>query len=46
MLSLEFLKDYGARIQMGVQIDRYKTNVMNTSNYNKELFVFQVQSRL
>jgi phosphate-selective porin len=46
MLSFEFLKDYGARIQMGVQIDRYKTTVINSSNYNKELFVFQIQSRL
>jgi hypothetical protein len=31
---------------MGVQIDRYKTTVINSSNYNKELFVFQIQSRL
>lgn len=46
MLSAEFLKAYNARIQVGVNIDRYKKNVPATTQYNNELFVLQVQSRL
>lgn len=45
MLGLEFLKNYGARIQLGVQFDRYKHQVENTSQYNNNLFIVQVQSR-
>lgn len=46
MLGLEFLKDYGARIQVGLQIDRYKSQVVNTTTHNANLFIIQVQSRL
>lgn len=46
MVSAEFLKSYNARIQVGVNIDRYKTNVPATTRYNNSLFVVQVQSRL
>ncbi len=46
MLGLEFLKDYGARIQVGMQIDLYRQNIINTNKYNNNLLVFQVQSRL
>ncbi|WP_062703356.1 porin [Chryseobacterium indologenes] len=45
MAGLEFLKNYGARIQLGVQFDRYKHQVDNTSQYNNNLFIVQVQSR-
>lgn len=45
MVGLEFLKNYGARIQLGVQFDRYKKQVANTSQYNNNLFIVQVQSR-
>ncbi|MGC5745953.1 porin [Chryseobacterium sp. NFX27] len=45
MFGLEFLKNYGARIQLGIQFDRYKHQVENTSQYNSNLFIVQVQSR-
>lgn len=45
MFGLEFLKNYGARIQLGVQFDRYKKQIANTSQYNNNLFIVQVQSR-
>ncbi|UZT99602.1 porin [Chryseobacterium fluminis] len=45
MFGLEFLKNYGARIQLGVQFDRYKYQIANTSQYNNNLFIVQVQSR-
>ncbi|KPH10849.1 porin [Chryseobacterium sp. ERMR1:04] len=45
MVGLEFLKNYGARIQLGVQFDRYKHQVANTNQYNNNLFIVQVQSR-
>jgi len=45
MVGLEFLKNYGARIQLGMQFDRYKYQVDNTSQYNNNLFIVQVQSR-
>lgn len=46
MLSFEFLKDYGARLQVGVQIDNYETNIQNTKTYDANLFFVQVQCRL
>ncbi|MDO7745026.1 MAG: OprO/OprP family phosphate-selective porin [Pedobacter sp.] len=46
MISAEFLKAYNARIQVGVNVDRYKRNVPATTQYNNELFIIQVQSRL
>lgn len=45
MFGLEFLKNYGARIQLGLQLDRYKKQTQNTNEYNKNLFIVQVQSR-
>ncbi|AMQ01771.1 Porin [Pedobacter cryoconitis] len=46
MVSAEFLKAYSARIQFGVNIDRYKRNIPGTIQYNNEMFIVQVQSRL
>ena len=46
MLSAEFLKAYNARIQVGINIDRYKKNIAATTQYNNEMFIVQVQSRL
>jgi hypothetical protein len=46
MLSAEFLKAYNARIQLGVNIDRYRKNVPGTTQYSNEMFIVQVQSRL
>ncbi|WP_177765380.1 porin [Flavobacterium sp. I3-2] len=46
MLSLEFLKNYGARLQIGMQFDNYKTNIANTKNYNSSLAFVQFQCRL
>lgn len=45
MVGLEFLKNYGARIQLGMQFDRYKYQIENTAQYNNNLFIVQVQSR-
>lgn len=45
MVGLEFLRDYGARIQLGMQIDRYKTQIINTNTYNGNLMIVQVQTR-
>ncbi|PUV25454.1 MULTISPECIES: porin [Sphingobacterium] len=45
MFGLEFLKNYGARIQLGLQLDRYKKQTPNTNEYNRNLFIVQVQSR-
>jgi Phosphate-selective porin O and P len=45
MFGLEFLKNYGARIQLGMQFDRYKYQVENTTQYDNNLFIIQVQSR-
>nr|WP_288808518.1 porin [uncultured Sphingobacterium sp.] len=45
MFGLEFLKNYGARIQLGLQLDRYKKQTQDTNEYNKNLFIVQVQSR-
>jgi hypothetical protein len=46
MISAEFLKAYSARIQLGVNIDHYKRNVPLTTQYQNQLFILQVQSRL
>jgi hypothetical protein len=45
MIGLEFLKNYGARIQLGVQLDRYRHSIANTMQFNNNLFIVQVQSR-
>ncbi|SEA79289.1 porin [Pedobacter hartonius] len=46
MVSAEFLKSYNARIQFGVNIDHYKKNIAGTTQYDNQLFILQVQSRL
>jgi hypothetical protein len=46
MVSAEFLKAYNARIQIGVNIDRYKKNIAGTTQYDNSIFILQVQSRL
>ncbi|THF52690.1 porin [Flavobacterium supellecticarium] len=46
MLGFEFLKDYGARIQLGLQIDRFKHTIDDTTTHNNNLLLLQVQSRL
>ncbi|WP_235212364.1 hypothetical protein [Sphingobacterium sp. ML3W] len=46
MLSFEFLKNYGTRIQMGMQMDYYEYQIDNTNKYIGNLFIVQVQSRL
>ncbi|WP_432222219.1 porin [Flavobacterium sp. TMP13] len=46
MISAEFLKSYNARIQLGVIIDRYKKNSIETTQYSNEQFIIQIQSRL
>ncbi|MFD2939906.1 porin [Flavobacterium notoginsengisoli] len=46
MISLEFGKAYTGRIEMGFEIDRFDRNVPNTSTYNDDLFLIQLQLRL
>jgi hypothetical protein len=46
MVSLAFLKDYGGRIQVGMQIDNYDRNVPKNRAKNNDLFIVQVQCRL
>lgn len=45
MVSLEFLKNYGARIQVGMQIDNFKQNIENSKTYNSNLAFVQLQCR-
>lgn len=45
MVSLEFLKNYGARIQVGMQIDNFKHNIENSKTYNSNLAFVQLQCR-
>jgi hypothetical protein len=46
MISLEFGKNYTGRIEMGFEIDRFDKNIPDTSTYNDELFLIQLQLRL
>lgn len=46
MISLEFGKAYLGRIEMGFEIDRFDRNIPNTSSYNDDLFLIQLQLRL
>lgn len=46
MISLEFGKAYLGRIEMGFEIDRFDRNVPDSSAYNDELFLIQLQLRL
>lgn len=45
MFSLEFLKNYGARIQVGMQIDNFKENIKDSKTYNSNLAFVQLQCR-
>ena len=46
MVSAEFLKAYNARIQIGMNIDYYKSNKIGSTQYDNSIFLVQVQSRL
>ncbi|WP_431242849.1 porin [Flavobacterium sp. P21] len=46
MVSLEFGKAYTGRIELGFQIDRYDHEIPDTSTYNNDLFLLQLQLRL
>ncbi|CAL1521002.1 porin [Chitinophaga sp. MM2321] len=46
MISLAFLKDYGGRIQLGMQIDNYDKDIAGTKTHNSNLMIVQVQCRL
>ncbi|MBZ4037697.1 OprO/OprP family phosphate-selective porin [Flavobacterium sp. 17A] len=46
MISLEFGKAYLGRIEMGFEIDRFDKSIPDTSNYNDDLFLIQLQLRL
>jgi hypothetical protein len=45
MAGLEFGKGYTGRIEMGMQFDNYKRNVVNTTAYDNNLFIIQFQGR-
>ncbi len=45
MVGLEFGKGYTGRIEMGMQLDNYKKNIPNTTNYDNNLFIIQFQGR-
>lgn len=45
MVSLAFLKDYGGRIQLGMQIDQYNKDIPGTKTHNSNLLIAQVQCR-
>ncbi|MTH17269.1 porin [Flavobacterium sp. LC2016-01] len=46
MVSLEFGKAYLGRIEAGFQIDRFDKNVPDTTTYNNNLFLIQLQLRI
>ncbi|MHC0442265.1 porin [Flavobacterium sp. 3-210] len=46
MVSLEFGKAYLGRIEAGFQIDRFDYNVPDTTTYNNNLFLIQLQLRI
>ncbi|HVI43656.1 MAG TPA: porin [Chitinophaga sp.] len=46
MISLAFLKDYGGRVQLGMQIDNYDKDITGTKTHNSNLMIVQVQCRL
>lgn len=45
MVSLAFLKDYGGRIQLGMQIDQYNKDIPGTKTHNSNLLIVQAQCR-
>ena len=46
MVSLEFGKAYTGRIEMGFEMDRFDKSIPDTSFYNDDLFIIQLQLRL
>ncbi|KAF2330256.1 porin [Flavobacterium daemonense] len=46
MAGLEFGKAYTGRIELGFQIDRFDRNIPDTTTYNNNLFLIQLQLRL
>lgn len=45
MVGAELMKNYGVRIQLGLQIDRYKQQLPNSATYNGNLLILQLQTR-
>ncbi|SEW09065.1 porin [Chitinophaga arvensicola] len=45
MISLAFLKDYGGRVQFGMQIDQYNKDIPGTKTHNSNLLIIQGQCR-
>lgn len=45
MTGLEFGKGYTGRIEIGMQLDNYKRNIVNTTAYDNNLFIMQFQGR-
>jgi len=46
MLSTQFAEDYNLRFQLGMMIDKYERQVVNSTQYNGNRFVCQLQARL
>ncbi|MBO9586167.1 MAG: porin [Flavobacterium sp.] len=46
MVGLEFGKSYTGRIEMGFEIDRFDKSIPDTSTYNDNLFLIQLQLRI
>lgn len=45
MTGLEFGKGYAGRIEIGMQLDNYKHNIPNTTAYNSNMLIVQLQGR-
>lgn len=45
MTGLEFGKGYIGRIEIGMQLDNYKHNIPNTTAYNSNMLIVQLQGR-
>ncbi|MCX2451322.1 porin [Pedobacter sp. PLR] len=45
MLSASFAEAYAIRVQVGLQMDRYERNIPNTTQYNTNRVICQVQAR-
>lgn len=45
MISLEFIKNYDARAQLGLVMERYRKETDNTLQHNSNMLVLQLQSR-
>lgn len=45
MVSASFAEAYAIRVQMGLLMDRYENNIPNTTQYNTNRIICQVQAR-